>query len=162
MDERGWAWLESEIRQVQLLEWIVPQSANTYVPIKPFYDALRDGGDLTFHVIHDELQDLERRSLIDLGRLSWSSPPTEGTRINDNPSDDNKLMQPKTDSSPSRSPDPCHLAVLARSGFVLAAPALPGASRIRLPQLRRPATAGPTVEGLSPPLESSAPHGAHG
>jgi hypothetical protein len=66
MDERGWGWLESEIRQIQLLEWIVPQSANTYVPIKPFYDGLRDGGDLTFHVMRDDLKDLERRSLIDL------------------------------------------------------------------------------------------------
>ena len=38
-------------------------------------------------------------------------------------------------------------------------PALPGSG---CPQLRRPAATGPTVEGLSPPLESSAPHGARG
>jgi hypothetical protein len=36
-------------------------------------------------------------------------------------------------SSPSRSPDPHHLAVLARPGFVRAAPTLPGTTRIRLP-----------------------------
>jgi hypothetical protein len=36
-------------------------------------------------------------------------------------------------SFPSRSPDPHHLAVLARPGFVRAAPALPGTTRIRLP-----------------------------
>ena len=36
-------------------------------------------------------------------------------------------------SSPSRSPDPHHLAVLARPGFVGAAPTLPGTTRIRLP-----------------------------
>ena len=36
-------------------------------------------------------------------------------------------------SSPSRSPNPNHLAVLARPGFVRAAPALPGTTRIRLP-----------------------------
>jgi hypothetical protein len=37
-----------------------------------------------------------------------------------------------------------------------------GASRVRLPQLRRPAATGPAADGLSPPLESSAPHGARG
>ena len=36
-------------------------------------------------------------------------------------------------SFPPRSPDPHHLAVLARPGFVRAAPALPAATRIRLP-----------------------------
>lgn len=66
MNKRGWGWLESEIRQIQLLEWMVPQSANTYVPIKPFYDGLGDRGDLTFHEIRDDLRDLERRGLIDL------------------------------------------------------------------------------------------------
>lgn len=39
-------------------------------------------------------------------------------------------------SSPSRSPNPHHLAVLARPGFVGAASALPGTSRVRLPQLQ--------------------------
>ena len=41
-------------------------------------------------------------------------------------------------SSPSRSPDPHHLAVLARPGFVRAAPTLPGTSRIRLPSASPP------------------------
>jgi hypothetical protein len=36
-------------------------------------------------------------------------------------------------SFPPRSPDPPHLAVLERPGFVRAAPALPAATRIRLP-----------------------------
>jgi hypothetical protein len=36
-------------------------------------------------------------------------------------------------SFPPRSPDPHHLAVLARPGFVRAAPALPAATRTRLP-----------------------------
>lgn len=36
-------------------------------------------------------------------------------------------------SSPSRSPDPHHLAVLTRPGLVRAAPTLPGTTRIRLP-----------------------------
>ena len=41
-------------------------------------------------------------------------------------------------SSPSRSPDPNHLAVLARPGFVRAAPTLPGTTRIRLPPASPP------------------------
>ena len=36
-------------------------------------------------------------------------------------------------SFPPRSPDPPHLAVLERPGFVRAAPALPATTRIRLP-----------------------------
>jgi hypothetical protein len=41
-------------------------------------------------------------------------------------------------SFPPRSPDPPHLAVLRRPGFVRAAPALPGATRIRLPSATPP------------------------
>ena len=37
-----------------------------------------------------------------------------------------------------------------------------GASGSGCPQLRRPAATGPAADGLSPPLESSAPHGARG
>ena len=65
-------------------------------------------------------------------------------------------------SSPSRLPNPHHLAVLARPGFVRAAPTLPGTSRIRLPPASPPCCDRAGGEGLSPPLESSAPHGARG
>jgi len=41
-------------------------------------------------------------------------------------------------SFPPRSPDPRHLAVLAHPGFVRAAPALPAATRIRLPSATSP------------------------
>ena len=41
-------------------------------------------------------------------------------------------------SFPPRSPDPRHLAVLARPGFVRAAPALPGTTRVRLPSATPP------------------------
>ena len=41
-------------------------------------------------------------------------------------------------SFPPRSPDPPHLAVLGRPGFVRAAPALPGTTRIRLPSATPP------------------------
>jgi hypothetical protein len=41
-------------------------------------------------------------------------------------------------SFPSRLPDPAHLTVLNRPGFVRAAPALPGTTRIRLPSTPPP------------------------
>ena len=69
-------------------------------------------------------------------------------------------------SSPSRSPNPNHLAVLARPGFVRAAPALPGTTRIRLPSAPPSCCDRISDVGLSPPFESlrftahprSAPH----
>jgi hypothetical protein len=66
MDDRGWGWTTSEIRQIRLVEWIVPQSADTYVPVKPFYDEQAGQEALTLPVVHGELHDLARRSLIDL------------------------------------------------------------------------------------------------
>ena len=56
-------------------------------------------------------------------------------------------------SSPSRLPDPDHLAVLARPGFVRAAPALPGTTRVRLPSAPPPCCDRDSGEGLPPPLE---------
>ena len=67
MGERGWGWTASKIRQVRFIEWLVPQSSSaTYVPVKPFYDAQPDPGALTIRVVHDELRELELRSLIHL------------------------------------------------------------------------------------------------
>src|SRR6185437_6297648 len=63
-------------------------------------------------------------------------------------------------SFPSRSPDPAHLTVLNRPGFVRAAPTLPGTTRIRLPPAPPSCCDRISGEGLSPPLESTAPHGA--
>jgi hypothetical protein len=61
---------------------------------------------------------------------------------------------------PSHSPDPHHLTVLARPGFVRAASTLPGVSRIRLPS----ASTGPLrrADGgvLSSPHGPRAPRGA--
>jgi hypothetical protein len=56
-------------------------------------------------------------------------------------------------SSPSRSPDPHHLAVLTRPGFVRAAPTLPGIIRTRLPSAPPSRCDRISGEGLSPPLE---------
>jgi hypothetical protein len=67
MGERGWGWTASKIRQVRFIEWLAPLSASaTFVPVKPFYDAQPDPGALTIQVVHDELRDLEQRSLIHL------------------------------------------------------------------------------------------------
>jgi hypothetical protein len=57
-------------------------------------------------------------------------------------------------SSPSRSPNPNHLAVLARPGFVRAAPAHPGTTRIRLPSAPPSCCDRISDVGLSPPFES--------
>src|SRR5687768_9983214 len=56
-------------------------------------------------------------------------------------------------SSPSRLPDPDHLAVLARPVVVGAAPTLPGTTRLRLPPAPPPCCDRAGGEGLSPPLE---------
>src|SRR5688572_11732125 len=56
-------------------------------------------------------------------------------------------------SSPSRLPNPDHLAVLARPGFVGAAPTLPGTTRLRLPPAPPSCCDKISGEGPSPPLE---------
>jgi hypothetical protein len=66
MDARGWGWTPSEIRQAQLIEWIVPQTTEHYLPVKPFYDDLPDQSANTFQVAHSDLRSLERRSLAGL------------------------------------------------------------------------------------------------
>ena len=53
----------------------------------------------------------------------------------------------------TRSPDPRHLAALARPGFVRAAPTLPGTSRSRLPSAPAEPLRRPNGEGLPPPLK---------
>ena len=57
-------------------------------------------------------------------------------------------------SSPSRSPNPNHLAVLARPGSVRAAPATPGTTRIRLASAPPSCCDRISDVGLSPPFES--------
>lgn len=44
----------------------MPQSADTYVPVKPFYEEHAGQDALTLPVAHGELHDLAQRSLIDL------------------------------------------------------------------------------------------------
>lgn len=60
-----------------------------YMPVKPFYNAQHDQGAVTIQVVHDELRDLEQRSLIDLaagigGIESYDAKATaEGRRLVD-------------------------------------------------------------------------------
>src|SRR5437868_2224101 len=53
------------------------------------------------------------------------------------------------------------MAVLAHPGFVRAAPTLPGTSRIGVPSAPPPCCDRDGDEGLPPPFETAAPHGAH-
>lgn len=70
MDGRGWDWPASEIRRAQLVEWVVRRSAEwgdgVYAPLDSFYDALPDQSINTYEIALDDVEDLERRSLIDL------------------------------------------------------------------------------------------------
>lgn len=67
MGERGWGWTVTQIRQARFIEWLAPQSLSaTYVPVKPFYDAQPGKETFTVAMIHDELRELDQRSLIHL------------------------------------------------------------------------------------------------
>jgi len=67
MDQRGWGWTATEIRQTQLIEWVVQRSAELpagqYVPVEPFYSALPDQSQNTHPVAHGDVTVLERRSM---------------------------------------------------------------------------------------------------
>jgi hypothetical protein len=93
-----------------------------------------------------------------------SSPPTHHRQVRAAPGPDPPDFEPVPHkgtvtrrflaySSPSRSPDPHHLAVLTRPGFVRAAPTLPGTTRIRLPPAPPSCYDRISGEGLSPPLK---------
>jgi hypothetical protein len=70
VNERGWGWTASEIRQAQLIEWLTQQSAERhpaeYVPVEPFYSALPDQSMNTIQIAFGDLNSLRDRSLIDL------------------------------------------------------------------------------------------------
>src|ERR1700730_10016785 len=67
MDERGWGWTASQIRQIWLIEWITAKSAEhpeAYVPVQPFYDALPDQNLNRYEIAYADFNLLEQRSLI--------------------------------------------------------------------------------------------------
>ena len=66
MNYEGLGWAPSDIRQAQLLEWIIArQDANTYVPVEAFYDALPDQG-ANDDIAYADLKLLEEQGLLDL------------------------------------------------------------------------------------------------
>lgn len=71
VDDRGWGWPASETRRAQLVEWIVSRSAgqpdNSYLYISEFYDALPDQDMNTYVIALSDANDLEDRSLLELG-----------------------------------------------------------------------------------------------
>jgi hypothetical protein len=67
VNKQGLGWTSSEIRQAQLIEWIMPQqTAAEYVAVQPFYDALPDQSANTDEIAHADLQHLGQRGLLDL------------------------------------------------------------------------------------------------
>jgi hypothetical protein len=66
MNERGWGWSASEIRQMRLAEWLAGQQAGGYLSVTEFYDALPDQAMNTWDVAHSDLKYLEQRSMISL------------------------------------------------------------------------------------------------
>lgn len=67
MGGRGWGWTASEIRRVQLLEWVADEPvehAGDYAEVKAFYDARLDQSENAMGVAHDDLTYLTEVRLI--------------------------------------------------------------------------------------------------
>jgi hypothetical protein len=67
MSARGWGWTSSDIRRVQLLEWIAKQSTEhpeLYVDVKDFYDARPDQSENVVAVAWGDLTHLEKQGLV--------------------------------------------------------------------------------------------------
>ena len=70
VDGRGWDWPAPKIRRVHLVEWVVQRSAeepdDVYVSLDSFYRALPDQSMNTYVIALDDVNSLERDSLIEL------------------------------------------------------------------------------------------------
>jgi hypothetical protein len=70
MTERGWGWNATEVRQAQLVEWLVSQQAGDGpgagrdYPVDSFYDALPDQSANGFETALGDLESLRRDSLV--------------------------------------------------------------------------------------------------
>jgi hypothetical protein len=67
VNERGWGWTASEIRRVQLLEWVAAESVKhpeQYVEVKAFYDARSDQSENDIGVAFGDLAYLTEARLI--------------------------------------------------------------------------------------------------
>ena len=69
MNERGWGWTPSEIRQTQLIEWLITESAgqaSVYVPVSTYYYSLPDQAANSDHIACGDLEALRRKGLVDV------------------------------------------------------------------------------------------------
>jgi hypothetical protein len=67
VNERGWGWTASEIRRVQLLEWVADEPVEhpgEYAEVKAFYDARPDQNENAIGVANDDLTYLTEARLI--------------------------------------------------------------------------------------------------
>ena len=67
MNERGWGWTASEIRRVQLLEWIADEAVDRsggYIEAKAFYNGWADQSENDFDVARADLTYLAEARLI--------------------------------------------------------------------------------------------------
>jgi hypothetical protein len=67
VNERGWGWTASEIRRVQLLEWIAEEAVDRpgqYIEVKAFYDSRADQSENDFDVARADLAYLAGTRLI--------------------------------------------------------------------------------------------------
>jgi hypothetical protein len=67
VDARGWPWTRSEIRHIQLLEWLAKQVAerpNIFAEVVAFYDERADQREKTFETAYGDLKLLEEQRLI--------------------------------------------------------------------------------------------------
>jgi hypothetical protein len=66
MNDRGWGWNASQVRQARLAEYLAQQPADGFYSIKEFYGGLEDHDANTLTVALSDLELFERRSLINL------------------------------------------------------------------------------------------------
>jgi hypothetical protein len=68
MNDKGWGWSASEIRQVHLVEWLAqhPENSGVDVTVEEFYRDLPDQAQNNFDTAYGDLRLLEERCLIDL------------------------------------------------------------------------------------------------
>lgn len=64
MNERGWGWSPSQIRQAQLIEWLAQRPAGERVTATGFYEVLEEQGANISDVALGDLEALEGESLI--------------------------------------------------------------------------------------------------
>lgn len=78
MNDRGWGWTPTEIREAQLIEWISEQSPDQFISVQQFYENLPDPWTNSWDVAYADLQRLERQSLV---KQSTSMGGMSGLRI---------------------------------------------------------------------------------